>query len=143
MKRQKFSREHKLEAVKRVRERGVSSAQAAQDLGTGANVVSPWVREASGDIRKAFPGHGQLPSLGVITKTFALERVRSILAATGMARMRKRDLPAHVVVYHAMALALCMLSSYREVLRCLLEGLQWLIDPALRPMVAGTSAGFC
>jgi len=69
--------------------------------------------------------------------------VRSILAGTGMASVRKRDLPAHVVVYHAMALALCMLSPYREGLHCLLEGLQWLIDPALRPMVAGTSASFC
>ena len=54
MKRQKFSREYKLEAVKQVRERGVSSAQVARDLGVGANVVSRWVREASGDIRKAF-----------------------------------------------------------------------------------------
>jgi putative transposase len=59
MKRQKFSREYKLEAVKQVRERGVSSAQVARDLGVGANVVSRWVREASGDIRKAFPGQGQ------------------------------------------------------------------------------------
>ena len=40
-------------------ERGVSSAQVARDLGIGANVLSRWVREASGDIRKAFPGQGQ------------------------------------------------------------------------------------
>jgi transposase len=59
MKRQKFSREYKLEAVKQVRERGVSSAQIAKELGIGANVVSRWVREGSGDIRKAFPGQGQ------------------------------------------------------------------------------------
>src|ERR1019366_1618338 len=59
MKRLKFSREYKLEAVKRVRERGVSSAQVTRDLGIGATVVSRWVREASGDIRKAFPGQGQ------------------------------------------------------------------------------------
>jgi hypothetical protein len=32
-------------------------------------------------------------------------------------------------------LALYMQSSYREVLRCLLEGLQWLMDPALTPRV--------
>ena len=59
MKRQKFSREYKLEAVKQVRDRQVSSAQVAKELGVGANVVSRWVREASGDIRKAFPGQGQ------------------------------------------------------------------------------------
>ncbi|EQD73304.1 transposase, IS4 family protein, partial [mine drainage metagenome] len=78
-------------------------------------------------------------SLGVITKTFPLERVRSVLAATGKASMRERDLPAHVVVYYAIALALYMQSSYREVLRCLLEGLQWLIDPARALRVAGNS----
>ena len=78
-------------------------------------------------------------SLGVITKTFPLERVRSVLAATGKASQRQRDLPAHVVVYYTIALALYMHSSYREVLRCLLEGLQWLIDPALVLKVAGNS----
>ena len=78
-------------------------------------------------------------SLGVITKTFPLERVRSVLAATGKASMRERDLPAHVVVYYAIALALYMHSSYREVLRCLLEGLQWLTEPALALRVAGNS----
>ena len=78
-------------------------------------------------------------SLGVIAKTFPLERVRSVLAATGKASVRERDLPAHVVVYYAIALALYMQSSYREVLRCLLEGLQWLMEPALAPRVAGNS----
>jgi transposase len=56
MKRQKFSREYKLEAVKQVRERGVSSAQIAKELGVGANVVSRWVREAKADKTHAFPG---------------------------------------------------------------------------------------
>jgi hypothetical protein len=60
-------------------------------------------------------------SLGVITKTFPLERVRAVLATTGKNSLRERDLPAHVVVYYAIALALYMQSSYREVLRCLLE----------------------
>jgi hypothetical protein len=32
-----------------------------------------------------------------------------------------------------------MRSSYREVLRCLLEGLQWLLDPAAKVNVAGKS----
>jgi Insertion element 4 transposase N-terminal/Transposase DDE domain len=78
-------------------------------------------------------------SLGVIAKTFPLERVRSVLAATGRASERERDLPAHVVVYYTIALALYMQSSYREVLRCLLEGLQWLMDPAVPLRVAGNS----
>jgi hypothetical protein len=78
-------------------------------------------------------------SLGVITRTFPLQRVRAVLAATGKASLRERDLPAHVVVYYTIALALYMQSSYREVLRCLLEGLQWLRDPALTLRVAGNS----
>jgi len=78
-------------------------------------------------------------SLGVITKTFPLKRVRAVLAATGKASQRERDLPAHVVVYYAIALALYMQSSYREVLRCLLEGVQWLLDPAVTLKVAGNS----
>ena len=78
-------------------------------------------------------------SLGVITKTFPLQKVRAVLAATGKASQRERDLPAHVVVYYAIALGLYMQSSYREVLRCLLEGVQWLIDPAVTLKVAGNS----
>jgi Insertion element 4 transposase N-terminal len=65
-------------------------------------------------------------SLGVIARTFPLDRVQQILADTGKASHRERDLPARVMVYYAMALALYMGSSTREVLRCLLEGLRWL-----------------
>jgi transposase-like protein len=60
MGRRKFTREFKLEAVKLVKERGVSAAQAARDLGISQNVMSRWVREASGDKAQAFPGRGQM-----------------------------------------------------------------------------------
>jgi hypothetical protein len=65
-------------------------------------------------------------SLGVIARTFPLDRVRRVLAETGTASERERDLPAHVMVYYTIALALYMTASTREVLRCLLEGLRWL-----------------
>ena len=65
-------------------------------------------------------------SLGVIARAFPLEQVQQILAETGKASERLRDLPAHVMIYYAIALALYMGSSTREVLRCLLEGLRWL-----------------
>lgn len=78
-------------------------------------------------------------SLGVIAKFFPLERVRDVLAETKRASVRERDLPAHVVVYYVIALALYMRSSTREVLRCLLEGVQWLLDPSVRVKVAGKS----
>src|SRR5574337_1133511 len=78
-------------------------------------------------------------SLGVITQSVPLKRVRSVLAAIAKASIRERDLPAHVVVYYVIALALYMQCSYREVLRCLLEGLQWLMDPSVTLKVAGNS----
>ena len=78
-------------------------------------------------------------SLGVIAKFFPLQKVREVLAETKRASVRERDLPAHVVVYYVIALALYMRSSYREVLRCLLEGVQWLLDPSAAVKVAGKS----
>ena len=78
-------------------------------------------------------------SLGVIAKFFPVEKVRGVLEKTGRASVRERDLPAHVVVYYVIALALYMRSSYREVLRCLLEGVQWLLDPSAAVKVAGKS----
>ncbi len=78
-------------------------------------------------------------SLGVITKTFPVSKVRSVLASTNKASQRERDLPAHVMVYYVIALALYMQASYREVLRCLLEGVQWLVDPSAAVKVTGKS----
>ena len=65
-------------------------------------------------------------SLGVIAKTFPLDRVQQVLAETDKAGERERDLPAQVMVYCAITMALYMESSTREALRCLLEGLRWL-----------------
>ena len=65
-------------------------------------------------------------SLGVIARAFPPDRVQQVLAETGKASERERDLPAQVMVYYAIAMALYMGSSTREVLRCLLEGLRWL-----------------
>jgi hypothetical protein len=78
-------------------------------------------------------------SLGVITKTFPVKTIDSVLKDAGKTSIRQRDLPAHVVVYYVVALALYMQSSYREVLRCLLEGVQWLMGPGAIIKVAGKS----
>jgi hypothetical protein len=78
-------------------------------------------------------------SLGVVAKFFPARKVHEILQATNRASIRERDLPAQVVVYYVIALALYMRSSYREVLRCLLEGVQWLLDPPVKVIVAGKS----
>lgn len=78
-------------------------------------------------------------SLGVVAKALPLEKVRAVLRQTGRESKRHRALPAHVVVYYVVALALFMQVAYAEVLRCLLEGLQWLRFPGLGIPVAGKS----
>lgn len=60
MQRRKFSREYKLEAVRLVRERRVSVAQAARDLDVHENVLRKWVKEYGSEPVQAFPGHGQM-----------------------------------------------------------------------------------
>jgi hypothetical protein len=78
-------------------------------------------------------------SLGVLTKIFPLAAIHAVLGGTRKTSVRQRDLPAHVVVYYVIALALYMQSSYREVLRCLLEGIEWLMGPGATVKVAGKS----
>jgi transposase len=60
MERKRHGREFKLEAVKLVRERGVSVAQAARDLDIHANLLRNWVKAFAVDPQHAFPGQGQM-----------------------------------------------------------------------------------
>jgi len=60
MQRRKFGLEFKREAVKLIRDRGVSTAQASRDLGVHANVLRKWVKDYEADPADAFPGHGQM-----------------------------------------------------------------------------------
>lgn len=78
-------------------------------------------------------------SLGVVAKAFPPAVVERVLAETGRQSKRQRDLPAHVVVYYVIALALYLNVSTGEVLRCLLEGIRWLTDPGGLIKVAGRS----
>lgn len=76
-------------------------------------------------------------SLGVIAKTFPKDKVDEALKVTGKQSERQRCLPAHVMVYYSIAMALYMQVSCREVLRCLLEGIRWLLGPEAKIQVAG------
>jgi hypothetical protein len=78
-------------------------------------------------------------SLGVITKAFPEQAIRTALAETGRSSVRERELPAHVVMYYVIAQALLMEVSQREVLRCLLEGMRWLFGPQVAIKVTGKS----
>jgi transposase len=60
MARRKFTPEFKLEAVKLVRERGMTATQAARDLGLHENVLRKWVKDAKAHGTQAFPGQGRM-----------------------------------------------------------------------------------
>ena len=64
-------------------------------------------------------------SIGVLTRVFPPELVDGVVAEAGRTERRHRLLPARVVVYYVLALALFADSSYEEVMRQLVEGLAW------------------
>ena len=64
-------------------------------------------------------------SIGVLTRVFPPELVDRVVAEAGRAEVRHRLLPARVVVYYVLGLALFSQASYEEVMRELVEGLSW------------------
>jgi Insertion element 4 transposase N-terminal len=64
-------------------------------------------------------------SIGVLTRTISRELVDEVLAETGRREKRSRRLPAHVVVYFVIAMAMFR-DGYEEVLRKLVNGLSFL-----------------
>src|SRR3954453_2373459 len=60
MERRKFTREFKLEAVRVIKERGVSYTQASADLGGHQSQLRGWVKSFGDDPQHAFPGQGQM-----------------------------------------------------------------------------------
>jgi hypothetical protein len=60
-----------------------------------------------------------------LTRVFPPELVDRVVAEAGRTERRQRLLPARVVVYYVLALALYGSSSYEEVMRMLVDGLSW------------------
>jgi transposase len=60
MERRRFTREFKLEAARLIRDRGVSYAQASEDLGVHPTQLRHWVKAFAEDPQHAFPGAGQM-----------------------------------------------------------------------------------
>jgi hypothetical protein len=69
-------------------------------------------------------------SLGVLTAQFPRELVDQVLFETERVNARERALPAHVMVYYVIAMALYADVSTQEVLRCVVEGARWLGEPS-------------
>ncbi len=66
-----------------------------------------------------------LVSVGVLTRVFPADLVDEVIAAAGRTEQRKRTLPARVMAYFAIGMALYSDGSYEEVMAQLTDGLSW------------------
>ena len=64
-------------------------------------------------------------AVGVLTRSFPPGVVDEVVAGQGRTEQRSRLLPARLVVYYVMALALFASEGYEEVMRQLVAGLAW------------------
>jgi hypothetical protein len=64
-------------------------------------------------------------SVGVLTKVFPAEVVDEVIAGCGSTEQRHRSLPARVVAYFAMGMALHHEGSYEDVLALISDGIAW------------------
>ncbi len=90
--RRQFSREFKVEAVKLVKERGVSITQAARDLDIHQTMLRAWIREIAADSQQAFPGKGVMKP-----EQAEIERLKKEVAKLKM----ERDILKKAAAYFA------------------------------------------
>jgi transposase len=58
-----FTREFKLEAIKRITEQGRSLIEVSRDLEIGESTLRSWKQALANKSEQAFPGQGNLPAL--------------------------------------------------------------------------------
>ena len=66
-----------------------------------------------------------LVSVGVLTRVFPPELVDEVIAQAGRTEQRHRSLPARVMAYFSIGMALYSEGSYEDVLAQLTDGLSW------------------
>jgi Insertion element 4 transposase N-terminal/Transposase DDE domain len=66
-----------------------------------------------------------LVSVGVLTRTFPPVLVDEVIAAAGRTEQRHRSLPARVMAYFAIGMALHSEGSYEDIIGLLTDGLAW------------------
>ena len=66
-----------------------------------------------------------LVSVGVLTRAFPRDVVDGVIADAGAKEQRHRSLPAWVMAYYSMGMALYADGSYVDVLSLLTDGLSW------------------
>jgi hypothetical protein len=74
-----------------------------------------------------------LVSVGLLTRVFPPELVDEVIAESGRREQRNRSLPAQVMAYFAVGMALHADGSYEDVLALLTDGLAW-ADPEVEPL---------
>lgn len=99
-----LSREFKLEAVRLVKERGVSVAQTARDLEVHENVLRKWMRELAADPQQAFRGQGVMKPEAV-----EIERLKREVAKLKM----ERDILKKAAAYFAKE-SMCSSASWQS-----------------------------
>ena len=90
--RRQSTRDFKGEAVRLVKERGVSVTQAARELDVHESLLRRWVRELSADPQFAFPGKGVIKP-----EQAEIERLRKEVAKLKM----ERDILKKAAAYFA------------------------------------------
>ena len=66
--------------------------------------------------------------MGVLTRTFPPALVDEVIAGAGRTEQRNRSLPARVMAYFAIGMALHSEGSYEDVLSLLTDGLAWVAE---------------
>ena len=76
-----------------------------------------------------------LVSVGVLMRVFPPELVDEVIAAADRTELRHRSLPARVMAYFSIGMALHSEGSYEDVLSLLTDGLSWVsgADPIVLP----------
>ena len=83
-----------------------------------------------------------LVSVGLLTRVFRPEVVDEVIAAAGRTEQRHRLLPARVVAYFAVGMALYSEGSYEDVAGLLTDGLAWSLPDAEPVRLPSKSAIF-
>ena len=83
-----------------------------------------------------------LVSVGVLARTFPVELVDEVIGLAGRTEQRHRSLPARVMAYFAIGMALHAEGSYEDVLGLLTDGLSWVSGEDERIRLPSKSAIF-
>src|SRR5680860_821762 len=83
-----------------------------------------------------------LVSVGLLTRVFPADLVDEVIAGTGRTEQRHRALPARVMAYFSIAMALYSDGSYEDVMAQVTDGLSWSSDWAQSYVVPSKSGIF-